>query len=358
MVTIRDLIIIAVFCFAPAIALKGQADIHNNKKENVMKIIYEQKIDSLSILLEYSEKNNSPQWETKLVNHKTKKEISVLLDKKEKNTLSYPSDSSINIFKDNFVQLYLILGAYIHEKTLYVVYEKWGVVSLYSFQFTASEVFTSDHRELTGHFVTQAYGPLTSNAAFKEIKSSIYLLLNMGQSANTESSSEFYRISDIHTINKLSFSESSTQMIATYGLSTNGRNFLANVIDEDQLSDNEDYHYLKQFSERPYYLKKLSLDENKRVHELYEIEINGLSLYDIYDSTPDIPDNKDNEEIIKEILSFCNANTNIKYLDCLVDGRNSVFYFFYLDSDNHIQIMGYKKKYCIWEIYKCVKFSK
>lgn len=353
MVIIRYLTIIAVLCFAPAIALKGQIDIHNNNKGNIMKIIYEQKIDSLSILLEYSENDNSPQWETKLINNKTKKQISLLLDKKEKKLLSYSPDSSINIFKDDFVQLYLILGAYIHERTLYLVYEKWGVVFLYSFEFTGPEVFTSDNRELTGHFVTPAYGLLTSNAVFKKIKSSIYLLLNMGQSSNTRSSSEFYRISDIHTIDKLSFSESSTQMIASYGLSTNARNFLANVKNENQLSDNtlKYYHYVKQFSEKPYYFKELSLDENKRVKELYEIEVDGLSLYDVYDSIPDIPGYKKNEEIIKEILSFCEISENIQYLDCLTDEKNSAFYFFYLDSENQMQIICYKRNECIWAIY-------
>jgi hypothetical protein len=334
---------VGLLCLAKT--LIGKIYIQNEQKieTETMDTIYTQTLDSLTIMLQHTKEDGFYLWKTTLSKNKTNKKITLLVDKQ-----TIPQNSVFgNSINETFTQLYNIIGAYVDKQIIYVVYEKWGTILLYCFEFTAPDQFSIQEKELTGHFVTPAYGFLTSNAIFKKISTSLYLLVNVGQSFNTQKTTQLYLINDIQRIYELS-TYSSVCMVATYTLSNDAMQWLKTIKDDDIMSEDTlaRYDFIKQFKDRSYYFKEISSDENKMYEELYDLQTNDLSLYKF----TTFPANETINLILNEILVFCNIDNNVKYLDALIDEQNSIFYFFYLNSDKQIQIVIYEENNSLWKI--------
>ncbi|MCD7930930.1 MAG: hypothetical protein LUH15_05970 [Tannerellaceae bacterium] len=252
--------------------------------------------------------------------------------------------------------LYNIIGSFLYNKSLYVVYEKWGIISIYNYEFVDPIKFKIQGRNLAGHMVTPALGPLTSKAIFKNINSDIYLFITMSQGRDTTTPSQLYLIKDIQNMDLLMFKSTSLNSTAILTLNESFKSWVDDVeedeiekLDEDNLKD---YKTFIGYREAPYYFKKLSLKKNQK-DELSDLSYSdGLVSYHFFNPKKlPLPNRKEIELTIKEVLTFCKTDTNIHYLDYILDELNDTVYFFYKDRKSRVQIITYEIQDSVWKMW-------
>ncbi|MCD7930932.1 MAG: hypothetical protein LUH15_05980 [Tannerellaceae bacterium] len=302
-------------------------------------------MDSLILSLEFTIHEDLYMWETTLLNINTNKKVSLLKDIIQRDNTSILMEKS----GSNMASLYNIIGCFLEKNIVYIAYEKWGCVNLYQFTFTKSNKFIIEEKIITGHSVLPAFGPLLSKASFNKMENSIYLLLSIKQRYSQEKLVNLYLMKDINDLYLLNLKATPLHSIAMLTLTETNRDWInsieeCNEFDSLDKEDKKDYKTFKKYQENSYYFNKLSSKKAIQKDELFAFfHSEGLEEYDFFNPEElPLPNRKEIELTIKEVLTFCKTDTNIHYLDYILDELNSIVYFFYRDKKIRLKSLHMK----------------
>ncbi len=323
-------------------------DEHNYSKKNfiyfnvigskikTMDTIYYKEYDNVKISFLRTENTTTVNWETLLTN-KSGENITLFTDKVEKNMLWKSQEEK----GESPIRLYNISGFFFDGDNLYLVYNRFGFVTLIKYTFTNNNKFTKEEKPLLSYLVSGGFGDMINNVQFKKINGDLYFLLITGQSF-TGSTSNLYKSNLVDlNLKKIEFDEK-VRIVKAISLSESGRlgfeqtegkikyyNSLNNSKkDENKLiapTDKElkEYKIVQEYIKLPFYFKEISSQKDKYEIEETELDNLGLAKFSLFtDESRKIEELK-----IKDAIKYINQATNLLKTDKPSNMMNLLDYF-------------------------------
>ena len=189
----------------------------NAQTASKMDTIYKQKLNELILTFVRTSDDSKVEWKTILKN-KSGKEIILHSDSLVKD-MGWKYKESVS---ESPINLYNISSSYLENSNLYIIYNRFGEISLNKFTFLVGDKFDKEEKILDKYLVSGGFGNMVNQCEIKEISGDLYFTLSTGQTG-TGAKDDFYKFNLLDFIPKsISFSNYSKK-IKTFRISEFGK---------------------------------------------------------------------------------------------------------------------------------------
>ena len=325
-----------------------------------METIYTQKHNNFTLSLVRTLDKNNYIWQTVITNKNRGEKLVLNADSADRSKWSYKESIG-----ESPVELYNIIHSILNDKILYVFYDKFGSILMAQYHFTGGTDFDKKETLIGAYLSSGGFGSHESNFRYMKFNNKIYFILSARQQF-LDKNEGFYSL-DLTTsrLKKIVFTNNSRVFVATYVKHKDALDDLAySFLSEEDLAR---INRTKMFMEKPYYLYEVNNDIEQRKKEINDLLLSvwlfekypffGNNNHENDDSSYKNPLNgkekKTVEKYIKEIFEFTGNTVDKKFevFDCLYTGTPDyidTYYFFYLDINNHVNIVRYNIYDALW----------
>lgn len=338
---------------------------NNTKNNNSMDAFFsnrEIKLDScLTLSFKRTLVNNTYVYKTILKNRKSNKELLL-------NVESFKNNSSLEFFDERGenplkLGLFSIAGTILNDKDLYIVFNRFGTVSLHKYSFTDTDKYTEDVKIILHFFVTPALGMSGCGALMKKIGKDIYMLISSGQAYSAEKIKLMKINTNKFSVSEIIFKDNCKVAIALF-VEESAKEYIAQLEQERERNiiplDKQEQEFLttiKTFPYEGYFFRELSCDKKEMDNQISEFSRMWLGDYHFFDENYFCDENyqpkkiniEQTTQIIQEVLDYLLENKIVKLVDVLADASDtSIVYFFYLDDTFRLKIIRYCQYRHVW----------
>jgi hypothetical protein len=342
-----------------------------SKSTYKMDTIYKQKFNDLLLSFVRNNYNSKVEWKTILKN-KSGKELILHNDIFEKDS-AWTYKESIS---ESPIDLYNISGSLLDGKNLYVIYNRFGRVSVVKFSFTENENFTKDEKVILNTKFSGGSGKMSNQADFRKINTDLYFSLYYGQSyTGTKVSLYKFNSDSFQKIKQIQWGEK-IKRIKTISISDFGRKWykneekILNSFNKLSLQDKEKevppskedvlkFNLLKNHVDKTFSYQDMDLDQETYREKESILNNLGLENYQLFiNSEKKIEEFKIKraEEYINDVLLKFKISKNVskvKLLDYIYESeKEKIIFFFYKDS-LETKIIRYNNYNSEWLIGDC-----
>lgn len=322
---------------------------------------------TLSLVREYKEATCN--WKTILLNNKNGKKL--IIDSDSLSLIHSPYVGSIK--RNSFVGFYNIIFSVFNDKDIYIFYDKFGKIICVHYHFTAAYSFEKKETLLSQYLCHPNWGKQNNDFRYVRLNNKLYFYLSTGQ-LSTDKHKSFYTLDFVTSqLKKNVFNESNNRMVV--GIYAKHKN-LYDHIDEESLSRErlDQINEFKKYLDKLYYLYEVSNNEDLRKKEIDKFRNINLHVYPVFEKSKEITkkellqinstkyrnlSKKEErlraEQILSEVLETIGhkLKSTIKIQDYFFLGNSDymeMYYFFYTNEHNRMQITRYDMYENLWYI--------